>query len=171
MIADGYPLEPALDFMRRLWRLDHALARLSARMERSLGVTAPQRLVLRCVGKFPGVSAGRLATLLHLDPSTISSAMRRLEERGLLDRQRDGRDRRRVVLGLTAAGRALVRPSPGTVEHAVEALLADVSVAEVGRFATLIDRMVDLVEAETPGRPARARRGAPAGRRPRAPRA
>ena len=44
-------------------------------MERSLGITAPQRLVLRCVGKFPGVSAGRLATLLHLVDRAIGRVL------------------------------------------------------------------------------------------------
>lgn len=148
MTTVEYPLEPALDFLRQLWRLDHALARLSARMEKTLGVTAPQRLVLRCVGKFPGMTAGQLAALLHLDPSTISSALRRLELRGLLERRRDPRDRRRVVLGLTAAGRALDHPGDGTVEHAVAALLAEVSAGDVDRFDGLVDRLVILVESE-----------------------
>ena len=119
-----YPLGPALEFLRSLWRLNHALERRSTHMERTLGVTAPQRLVLRCVGMYPGISAGNLADTLHLDPGTISATLRRLENAGLLERRKDPRDRRRTLLGLTPAGHALDGPSPGTIEEAVRAVLA-----------------------------------------------
>lgn len=59
--ANAYPLGPALDFMRKVSALNHALERVSSHMERTLGVTAPQRLILRCVGKYPGITAGQLA--------------------------------------------------------------------------------------------------------------
>lgn len=145
-----YPLGPALEFLRRLWRLDHALARRSRRMELELGVTAPQRLVLRCIGKYPGLTAGQLARLLHLDPGTVSAALRRLEARRLLVRRRDPRDRRRVVIGLTRAGRALDVSAPGTIEHAVERLLADLSPAAIARFTALVERFTALVEDDAP---------------------
>lgn len=143
-----YPLGPALDTLRRLWRLDHALAQLSRRMERTLGVTGQQRLIVRCIGKYPGINAGQLAGLLHLDPGTVSAALRRLEARALVERRRDPKDKRRVALGLTAAGHALDQPRLGTVEHAVEALLAELSPREATRFVALIDRFAELVESD-----------------------
>jgi MarR family transcriptional regulator, organic hydroperoxide resistance regulator len=77
-VTPEYPLGPALDFLQRLWRLNHALERLSSRMERQLGITAQQRLIIRCIGKYPGVGAGQLAALLHVDPGTVSAALNRL---------------------------------------------------------------------------------------------
>ena len=47
---DAPSLGPTLDFLRLLWELDHALQRRSKRMARALGLTGPQRLVLRIVG-------------------------------------------------------------------------------------------------------------------------
>jgi len=148
MTAVRYPLGPSLDALRRLWRLEHALAQLSKRMERRLGITAPQRLIVRCVGRYPGITAGQLATTLHVDPGTVSAALRRLEARGLLERRRDPRDRRRVVLGLTRVGHALDQPGPGTVEHSLELLLDELPAAEVEQFGALLDRFAALVEAE-----------------------
>jgi DNA-binding MarR family transcriptional regulator len=118
-----YPLGRALEFLQRLWQLNHAMEMLSLSMDRRLGVTAQQRLIVRCVGKYPGLTAGQLAALLHVDPGTISAGLRRLEQKGLVDRRRDPRDQRRVALGLTAKGRALDCPAEGTVERAVERLL------------------------------------------------
>src|SRR5579871_4124610 len=85
-------LEPALDFMRVLWSIQHSLQRMSKRMESELGVTGPQRLVLRIVGRFPGLSAGELAHIVRLHPSTITGVVQRLVSRGLLERERDPDD-------------------------------------------------------------------------------
>jgi DNA-binding MarR family transcriptional regulator len=114
----AYPLGSALAFLGRLWRLNHALERLSARMDRSLGVTAQQRFIIRCVGKYPGITAGALARVLHLDPGTVTAALHRLEAKGHVERRRDDRDRRRVTLGLTRAGIDLDRATSGTARRA-----------------------------------------------------
>ncbi len=116
-------LGPALELMRALWALNHELERLSMRMSRSLGITAQQRMVLRIVGRFPGITAGRLSTLLCVDGATVSTTLARLERRGLVQRERDPRDKRRVAVALTAEGRALDVPTTGTVEAAIAAVL------------------------------------------------
>ena len=63
--------------MRLLWAVDHGLQTRSKRMAVGLGITGPQRLVLRIVGRFPGISAGQLSRILHLDPSTLTGILRR----------------------------------------------------------------------------------------------
>lgn len=117
--VDVSELDPVLDFMRLLWSIEHGLQRLSKRMNSELGVTGPQRLVLRVVGKFPGISAGDLAHVLRLHPSTITGILQRLVTRGLLERTRDPEDSRRVRLNLKRPARAFAEASSGTVEHAV----------------------------------------------------
>lgn len=144
-IDEEYPLGPALDFIRRVSALNHALERVSSQMDRTLGVTAQQRLVLRCVGRYPGITAGQLARALHLDPGTISASLRRLEERLLVERRSDPRDKRRVVLGLTAEGRALDKPTAGTVEDAVQRLLDEVPGGDVATTASVLQRLSTIL--------------------------
>lgn len=146
--APTYPLGDALEFLQRLWALDHALERLSGVMARTLGVTAQQRLILRCLGKYPGMPAGQLAAVLHVDPGTVSAALRRLESSQLIERRRDPKDRRRVRLGLTARGRALDRATPGTVENAVEALFAHSRAAELDATLRVLERLTLSLEHE-----------------------
>jgi DNA-binding MarR family transcriptional regulator len=144
----SYPLGPALDFLQRLWQLNRALEKVSSHMERTMGVTAQQRLVLRCVGKYPGLTAGHLATLLHLDPGTVSASLARLETKALLERRRDPQDNRRVSLGLTSKGRALDHPATGTVEGAIERLLAVVPAAELGSMVSVVQQLTLLLGQE-----------------------
>lgn len=148
-----YPLGPALDFLQRIWQLNHALEQLSSRMEKRLGVTAQQRLILRCVGKFPGLTAGQLAALLHVDPGTVSASLNRLQRKGLVKRRPDPRDRRRASLGLTAKGRALDRPADGTVEAAVERLLEATHEQDLAAMVRVVGRLTALlgqVQADRP---------------------
>jgi DNA-binding MarR family transcriptional regulator len=116
-------LGPVLDFMRALWALDHSLQSASKRMEAQLGVTAPQRLVIRIVGRFPGISAGEVSEILHLHPSTLTGVLKRLEQRGLVARRADPGDARRALLDLTARGRDVDGLRSGTVESAVRRAL------------------------------------------------
>ncbi|HUL79517.1 MAG TPA: MarR family transcriptional regulator [Vicinamibacteria bacterium] len=124
--ADGTrapALGESLEFMRLLWAIDHGLRTRSKRMAATLGITGPQRLVIRIVGRFPGISAGQLAEILHLHPSTLTGILRRLGRAGLLTRRRDRRDGRRAILGLSAGGRRLETSTGTTIESVMHAVL------------------------------------------------
>jgi MarR family transcriptional regulator, organic hydroperoxide resistance regulator len=124
-------LGEALEFMRLVWAVDHGLQSTSKRMESSIGLTGPQRLVVRLVGRFPGIAAGRLAQLLHVHPSTLTGVLKRLEKRGLIERKSDPLDARRALFQLTPAGRPFDVSAPGTVEAAVTRVLSRVSRARI----------------------------------------
>jgi MarR family transcriptional regulator, organic hydroperoxide resistance regulator len=126
-----YPLDPVLDFMRLLWSIEHGLQRLSKRMEADLGITGPQRLVLRVVGQFPGLSAGELADIVRLHPSTITGILQRLVVSGLLERARDPADSRRARLRLKPRAIPFTRTSAGTVEKSVRKALHRVGASNV----------------------------------------
>jgi DNA-binding MarR family transcriptional regulator len=127
----GPQLGEVLEFMRLLWAVDHGLQSTSKRMESTLGITGPQRLVLRLVGRFPGITAGSLAQILHVHPSTLTGVLKRLEKRSLLERKSDPLDGRKALFALTEAGRALDIPSTGTVEAAVQRALAKMTRARI----------------------------------------
>lgn len=116
-------LDPTLDFLRTLWALEHGLQSASKRMETALGITGPQRLVLRIVNKHPGISAGNLADVARLHPSTITGIVQRLVKKGLLSVERDSGDNRRVRLQVRPEGRPYARAMRGTVEAVVKRTL------------------------------------------------
>jgi DNA-binding MarR family transcriptional regulator len=127
--------------MRLLWAVEHELTRLSRRMERTIGVTGPQRFVVRMVGRSPGVSAGELARTLHLHPSTLTEVLRRLTERGLVRRAHDPRDGRRALFWLTDDGRALDGRRRGTGEGRVRATLDAVPRRDLAAAARVLGRL------------------------------
>lgn len=105
--------------MRVLWAVVHALQKASKQMHNDLGITGPQRLVLRVVGLLPGASAGTVAQILHLHPSTLTGVLQRLVAQGLLLRTEHPGDRRRVDLRLSKRGASVNDIRHGTIEASV----------------------------------------------------
>lgn len=157
-------LGPVLEFMRALWELDHALQSASKRMEARTGITGPQRLVIRIVGRNPGISAGEVADILHVHPSTLTGVLKRLAARGLVARRADPGDGRRALLELTAAGRALDQLRAGTVEGAVRKVLARLDAAAVRTAREVAGALAEELERQREPRSRRARLASPGGR-------
>lgn len=146
-------LGKVLDFMRLIWALDHGLQSMSKRMDASLGLTGPQRVALRVLGRRPGITAGGLAGILRVHPSTLTGVLHRLEEKGLVRKASDPHDGRRTRLALTARGRRLDVPSPGTVEAVVGRVLARHSKARVRAAASVLELVAEGL-LESAARPA-----------------
>ncbi len=148
-------LGEALDFMKLLWRLDHALQTTSRRMAESVGVTGPQRLALRVVGRFPGITPGETAAVLRLHPSTVTVIVKGLERAGLVERSEDPSDRRRTRLHATAAGRKVSSATRGTVEEAVRRTLARFPAGDLETAAGVLSALSAELEPPTGGRVSR----------------
>jgi len=150
---DASPLPDVLQFMQLLWALTHGLDSISKRMKFAIGITGPQRLALRVAGLRPGLSAGDLARVLHIHPSTLTGVLHRLSAQGLLARVADPNDRRRAVLRLTATGVRLNARSQGTVEAAVAQTLRDIGGRDQAATKRLLERLtLHLAPPTTPRR-------------------
>ena len=140
-LAARLELPAVLQFMQLLWAIAHGLETTSKRMNVVVGITGPQRLVLRVVGLFPGISAKELATILHVHPSTLTGMLRRLVAQRLLVRVEAKRDRRRAVLRLSAEGQRANRRVAGTVEAAIAQALRDISSRERAVTRRVLERL------------------------------
>jgi DNA-binding MarR family transcriptional regulator len=157
-------LPDVLQFMQLLWAVVHGAERASKRMACDLGVTGPQRLALRVVGLFPGLSAGDLARVLHVHPSTLTGVLQRLVAQRLLARVDDPRDRRRAMLHLTTRGARVNATTLGTIESAIGEALDGVTARDRAATRRALERLAECLEppstqAESDS-PARARRTA-----------
>ncbi|MDZ7886209.1 MAG: MarR family transcriptional regulator [Mycobacterium sp.] len=106
-----------------------------------LGITYPQYLVLLVLWEEERCSVGHLGHRLHLDSGTLSPLLKRLENSGLVARQRAADDERRVEVTLTPAGRALEARAACIPER----LLTSANTSE-GDIAALRDVLRGLVD-------------------------
>jgi DNA-binding MarR family transcriptional regulator len=105
---------------RSMQRLDHQLCfalysssllmtKLYKPVLTPLGLTYPQYLVLLVLWETDRIAVGELGARLYLDSGTLTPLLKRMEASGLLTRTRAADDERRVIVGLSASGRALRR--------------------------------------------------------------
>ena len=87
-----------------LYATSMAIGRTYKPMLEAMGITYPQYLVLNVLGAADGSTIGAIANRLDLEPSTVTPPVKRLEQAGLVTRQRDSKDERQVHVRLTDAG-------------------------------------------------------------------
>jgi len=104
----GNPI-PTIDQMLcfAVYSAGHAFTRFYKPRLDALGLTYPQYLVFLVLWEKDDLTVKALGEKLLLDSGTITPLIKRLEARGLVDRQRDEDDERQVRIRLTAEGRAL----------------------------------------------------------------
>ena len=105
----------------------------------ALGLTYPQYLVLLVLWESDAISVSELGTRLFLDSGTLTPLLKRMEAAGWLTRLRAVDDERRVIVSLTAAGRALRRKA----QH-VPNEVACASGCELAELADLTRRLQAL---------------------------
>lgn len=111
----------ALSMLQALRRLQQAAEVHSKSLGRDGELTPLQLLILQVVELEGEMTAGQLARQVALSQSSISSALTRLESKGLLSRRRDEDDRRKQWLSLDADGRTALKHGPALLpEHALE---------------------------------------------------
>jgi trehalose 6-phosphate phosphatase len=135
-------LGEALEIMRVLWAVDHALHQRSKKLRRTLGVTGEQRLAMRLALHAPGLSAGDLSSMLHIHPSTLTGMLKRLVKGGYMKAKADAADRRRLQLQVTAKGVKVLREAGPTIESSVAAALKATSDSDVATTRAFLERLV-----------------------------
>ena len=84
-------------------------------------------------------TAGALVTYLGLTKGTVSQTLKALESKGLVKKQADPKDRRRVRLTLTAKGKRCLRSDPlRLTEEALSALPATTRAGLAGGLESLL---------------------------------
>ena len=134
-----------LDAIRRLVR--HL--RLADRAAQSdLGISGAQLFVLTELGKTPSLSLNELATRTRTDQSSVSVVVSRLVEAGLVTRDRDSRDGRRLMLNLTRGGRAMLQRAPAVAQEQILAVIDRLAPAGRTQLADSLTNLVDALGAE-----------------------
>jgi DNA-binding MarR family transcriptional regulator len=103
--GEEVPLEDFLCFS--LYSANHAMHRVYKPLLAELGLTYPQYLAMVALWEEDSVLVGALCDRLHLESSTVTPLLKRLEAMGLLTRARDKADERQVRVNLTQAGQDL----------------------------------------------------------------
>lgn len=138
--ADLYRLDAQVGHVLRRAHQRHT-AIFAARMEG--GLTPTQFAALARLAELGPCSQNHLGRLTAMDVATIKGVVDRLRARGLVASEPDVADRRRSVIALTEAGRALIGPAQAAGREITEATLAPLSPQERETLLALLRRIAE----------------------------
>ena len=115
---------------------------LDTELER-FGLNSAQFIVLKQLGEGVARTAADLCRVLRYDTGAMTRILDRLEEKGLVRRERGREDRRVVWLRLAPQGRTLLPRLLAIASRVVDAHLAGFSANEIESFKGYLRRMID----------------------------
>ncbi len=110
-------------------------------------ITAPQLMCLLHAVNHGPVTATAIGRAVHLSASTVVGILDRLEEKGLIARQRSQEDRRLVQVRATPAGAELASRAPSPLQQTLAKSLVALPELEQATIALALERVVTLMEA------------------------
>ena len=99
---------------------------------------ASQELVLRILAQEGEMDQRVLRSELHIQPGSLSELLGKLEQKGLIARERNDDDRRRVTVRLTDAGQTALSPGAEAADDPFAALTAQ----EQTTLRTLLEKLL-----------------------------
>jgi DNA-binding MarR family transcriptional regulator len=104
------------EILRSVRRIVRAVGLYSRKLMTQTGLSGPQLICLRQLAQDGAMQTSHLAEAVNLSSATVCGILNRLERRGLVERERQLEDRRRVVVSLTDAGQDTVNNAPPALD-------------------------------------------------------
>src|SRR5690606_39950740 len=120
---------------------------------------APQLVCLRAIIERGPLTATAISREIHVSASTVVGILDRLEDKGLVRRERGREDRRIVFVTATEAGITLAKETPSPLQKKLSDALNALPERERAMMTVSLERIVDLMESdgiaptEAPGEP------------------
>jgi DNA-binding MarR family transcriptional regulator len=107
---------------------------------RPSGITALQYTALTVLERHDGISAAQLARDSFVTAQSIADLVRSLENRGLVRRERNPRNRRELLILLTDEGRELLAQCARPVRELEERMVRDLTAHQTEQFREALTR-------------------------------
>lgn len=135
----------------RLRQINRELSKHSKFIQEFHHITVPQLICLGKVGETGPVSIGELTQILHLNNSTVTGIVDRLEKRGLVERKRISKDRRQVHVQITEAGTLFLESAPTPLQNHFQERLNQLDKEKVANILWSLEMLLEMLDsAEKP---------------------
>ncbi|MBK8268035.1 MAG: winged helix-turn-helix transcriptional regulator [Planctomycetes bacterium] len=112
------------------------------------GLTGPQLAVLGAAARMGRISVSALARMVHLSQPTVTGILDRLVRRGLMERVREERDRRNVIVIVTLQGHDVLVKAPSLLQDRFRRELAKLREWELTMTLGTLQRIAEMMEAD-----------------------
>jgi DNA-binding MarR family transcriptional regulator len=129
-------------------RIIHSVDLYSRELATRTRITTPQLVCLITIAERGAMTATTISREVFLSPSTVVGILDRLEEKGLVKRERMSKDRRVVTVTITEEGRKIADSAPSPLQNRLTEALRVLPLSEQMVIVNSLERVVNLMEAQ-----------------------
>ncbi|NQU65927.1 MAG: MarR family transcriptional regulator [SAR324 cluster bacterium] len=137
-----------LQILQDLRRIMRAVDLYSRQLVKKYSITTPQLVCLLTIVEHNSITVTALANEIHLSSSTVVGVLDRIEDKGLITRKRDKKDRRVVKVSPTTKGKDYAKSAPSPLQDKLLNSLSSISSLEQAAISLSLSKIVELMEAE-----------------------
>ena len=131
-----------------LRRIMRAIDLHSKQLERQVGLTVPQILIMQTVDVTDSLPVSEIARRVSLSQATVTSILDRLEKKDFVRRDRNQTDRRIVSISLTPSGKSQIDNAPDLLQEDFINRFEQLEPWEQKMLTSALERIAAMMDAE-----------------------
>ena len=136
------------DVLIALRRVIRATDLHSKYLSKTVGLTAPQLLILQSLRESEDLPVGELANKVSLSQATVTSIVDRLEKKSFVRRERSQTDKRKVLVQLAELGVVALKDSPTPLQENFVRQFNDLQDWEQTMMIASLQRVAQMMDAQ-----------------------
>jgi DNA-binding MarR family transcriptional regulator len=140
----------SIRILQSIRRIAQCVEHHSKRLGMTHNITTPQLVALMAIVRLGPSTLKSIGREIHLSASTVVGIVDRLEEKQLVRRERDTRDRRKVHVSATAAGQDLADDAPSALPQGFSSALAALPEKDQQMLVAMLEQFATLLEMKAP---------------------
>jgi MarR family transcriptional regulator len=139
-----------IEILVKLRKIIRSINLESKKIEKELGISIPQLLVLKYLSDQSDYRAFAkdIKGYINLNASTVSGIISRLESKGLVAKSQKANDKRAIYIILTAKGAELLHKSPSTLQEKLSKRLKKLTKTQIEELDRNIELLTLIMDVE-----------------------
>ena len=135
--------------MIALRKIIRAIEMNSKKLFKRVGLTGPQLVILHEISRSEKITVGDIAQAVSLSQATVTGILERMENRGLLARERSSQDKRCIMVSISAAGKKILKDAPPLMQEAFVEKFSCLQEWEQTMILSALQRLVTIMDAKS----------------------
>jgi DNA-binding MarR family transcriptional regulator len=140
----------SIRILQSVRRIAQCVEHHSKRLTTTHNITSPQLVALMAIVQLGPSTLKAIGRAIHLSPSTVVGIVDRLEEKSLVRRERDTKDRRNVYVTVTVAGQGLIDKAPSALPQGFSSALSSLPENDRHTLVVMLEQFATLLEVKAP---------------------
>jgi DNA-binding MarR family transcriptional regulator len=129
-------------------RLMQGSERYTKEINKKYNVSAAQVNCLLALHEYGPLPPSQIAKMILVNSSTVTGIIDRLEQKGLVERQRISQDRRVITVQLTESGKTLAENAPAPIQQKIIDGLKKLNTQEIEHIVNALNMLTNMLDVQ-----------------------